>query len=357
MAKKVLVVGAGVIGASVACYLSRSGAEVTVLERASIASGASSKSFGWINANFPESRNYFNLRLASLQEHKVLQSLYGDLCQPVWGGGLWWELEGAAFDDHITLMKNYDYPLRQIERDEFMQLEPKVANPPEQCILYPQEGAVDGVSCARAMLSIAQSHGAKVITGSDVTELFIRNARCIGVKSSIGQFNADQVVIAMGTQTGVLLNSVNLELPMDNEKGLIVHTNPVEPVLNHLILSNDLHYRQQRDGSIVAADYYSGSALDEDASSLANSTINRLSQCLPDVSGLDVAQITIGERPMPADGFPVIGEINSMPGLYVCVMHSGVTLAPIVGKLATSEIVFGDEEPLLEPFRFERFIQ
>ena len=74
MTQKITIIGAGVIGASIAYYLSKQSAEVTVLEKNHIACEASGSSFGWLNANFPESPDYFKLRQASLGEYSRLLS-------------------------------------------------------------------------------------------------------------------------------------------------------------------------------------------------------------------------------------------------------------------------------------------
>jgi glycine/D-amino acid oxidase-like deaminating enzyme len=67
-------------------------------------------------------------------------------------------------------------------------------------------------------------------------------------------------------------------------------------------------------------------------------------------AALGLAFHTVGYRPTPADGFPAIGRMPGMEGLYVAVMHSGVTLAPLVGELAAKEIATGKRDPDLAPY-------
>ena len=52
---------------------------------------------------------------------------------------------------------------------------------------------------------------------------------------------------------------------------------------------------------------------------------------------------------------PVVGFAPDVPGLYLATMHSGVTLAPAVGRFATAEILDGARVDLLKPYRPERF--
>lgn len=70
--QKIAVIGAGIIGASVAHELHQSGADVTVVDMAGPGGVATANSFGWINASFAESDAYFDLRLAAIDAFKAL---------------------------------------------------------------------------------------------------------------------------------------------------------------------------------------------------------------------------------------------------------------------------------------------
>ena len=76
---------------------------------------------------------------------------------------------------------------------------------------------------------------------------------------------------------------------------------------------------------------------------------------LPGLAKLSLEKVTLGFRPLPKDGYPVIGFPEGAPGVYLAVMHSGVTLSPIVGKLAALEILDGVEVELLSSYRHSRF--
>ena len=63
----------------------------------------------------------------------------------------------------------------------------------------------------------------------------------------------------------------------------------------------------------------------------------------------------VGYRPMPRDGFPVLGFPKGTPNVYIALTHSGVTLAPLIGELAAMEIVDGVTVKMLSPYRPDRF--
>ncbi|MDT7635737.1 MAG: hypothetical protein QOC83_25, partial [Pseudonocardiales bacterium] len=68
----VVVIGAGVIGLSVATELARRGASVTVVEQEAPGVGTSATSYAWVNANNKEPRDYYELNLAGLEAHHRL---------------------------------------------------------------------------------------------------------------------------------------------------------------------------------------------------------------------------------------------------------------------------------------------
>jgi glycine/D-amino acid oxidase-like deaminating enzyme len=61
------------------------------------------------------------------------------------------------------------------------------------------------------------------------------------------------------------------------------------------------------------------------------------------------------DRPIPADGFPSVGSVPSVPGYYEAVSHSGITLGPVIGRLLASEILSGTRDEMHADFRPERF--
>ena len=85
----VIVIGAGIVGASIAWNLSKRGCDVLVLDRSGPAAQASGNSFAWINASwFDQPDSYFALRTASLNEYHRLSA---ELDIPIrWGGSLEW---------------------------------------------------------------------------------------------------------------------------------------------------------------------------------------------------------------------------------------------------------------------------
>ena len=72
---------------------------------------------------------------------------------------------------------------------------------------------------------------------------------------------------------------------------------------------------------------------------------------LPGLDDVAIESAYIGWRPLPVDGHPVLGSSPGRPDVYLAIMHSGVSLAPIVGQVVAHELIEGNPIGRLEPFR------
>lgn len=350
----VLVIGAGVIGSAIAWRLAEAGAAVTLVDPLPPGSLASARSFGWINASFTENPAYFAFRREAIAAHHRMEARLGPLAR--WGGSLWWEEEGSAFDRQFQALAGAGYDVMQIGAEAFARLAPHVADPPGRCLFVAGEGAADGTDLAARCAAAAAAAGARVIAGAAVEGVSVRDGRVTGVRTGFGALGAGHVVLATGVATQALAATAGAFVPVEAPPGLILRTQPVAPVVDHLILAPGIHFRQAPDGALVAGEVFSGdgpdpSRLTRDPRGVAAEVLARLAARLPGVA-LQPAAIGLGLRPVPPDGLPVIGPV--LPGLTVAVMHSGVTLAPLVGELVAAEIC-GTPQELLAPWRPGRF--
>ena len=88
---------------------------------------------------------------------------------------------------------------------------------------------------------------------------------------------------------------------------------------------------------------------------VARQAVDAIRSGLVGGSGVDLDSVGVGYRPIPRDGLPIIGTVPQINGLYVAVMHAGVTLAPLVGRLAAQELLDGAEAAALATCRPTRF--
>jgi glycine/D-amino acid oxidase-like deaminating enzyme len=354
---KVIVIGAGIIGAASAFELASLGADVLMLDGGD--ARATEGSFGWINASFFENSEYHALRVEGIAAYHRLQKR---LDVPVrWTGGLCWEFAGDAFDAQFEALLSEGYNSETLDRAAIAALEPALGVVPERAIRFAAEGVAEPAAIAERFLEAAIALGAKVARGFHV-QGFLQNAGQIcGVRTEQGVFEADRVLVAAGTGTEALLKDVGIALPMLHRPALVLTTKPVAWRLNHVLATDFGEVRQLPNGALMtpaAIGHQGDSAADLDAHPdvAAERSMTRLRALFPEAD-LQLGAMHLAHRPIPKDGFPAVGEVA--PGLYAATLHSGITLAALMGELIGQEILHGvsdDTARWLAPYRPARFV-
>ncbi len=350
MVKKIAIIGAGIIGAALAYRLQSDAVQVTLIDAGD--ARATEASFGWINASFYLSADHYRLRAAGIDAYTRLAS---DLSVPLRRTGcLNWEFEGAEMDAYQARLEGLGYPVERIGAGRFAALEPAMAHPPAQCLLFPSEAVAEPGEMRLALLMAAQAKGARVMAGVHVLDI------SDGVQTTVGAIAADEVVVAAGTGTSAVLETAGFALPMLRRPAYVVETKPIPQVISHVLVGPHGEVRQRPDGVLIAPAAVAHQsdaqeAFDMTAEAAAEATIARLQTVLPEYP-LSWAKVTLAHRPVPGDDLPVIGRLRD--GLSVACMHSGVTLAAVVADLMAVELVSGPSnvtEAQLAPFRPTRF--
>jgi len=356
MPNRIIVVGAGIIGASIAFHLAERGAKVSILDQAGPAAGASGTSFGWVNAIAAKTPEYYQLRRASIDRLRALSDRLGLEDVLNWNGCLWWEHEGQELSDRAARLAGFGHDATIIDAVRFAGLEPNIAAPPPASIFGPTAAGADAEGLTRALLQAAAELGAKLITGCKVTGLKQAGGRVTGVETSFGDMQADHVVLATGAASAEVAGTLGIAVPMDNKPGILLHTTKLPPLLTRVINSPDVHTHQLSDGSLIVGEIYSGGVKSGvDAPTFAEQMMARLTKRLPGAKAAKVARIKIGMRPVPADGLPIVGPVTAPDNLYIATTHSGVTLAALIGDIAAQEILGAPPNEMLRPFRLNRF--
>ena len=364
---EIVVIGAGVMGASVAFRLAQAGAAVTILEATRVGGGTSGISFAWTNANNKPPRPYHDLNVAGMQAHRALAHEFG--ATPWWHGGgrIEWvaPAELAAQREKIERLQSWGYAAEWIDRRRLAELEPDLdpdAPGDAPIAFFPEDGWLDPVPYAHAMIAAAtRRHGAKLVTGVRVRDLDLAAGRVTGVIAADGQrFGADMVVNCAGRWANDAVAADELHLPLAPTVGFLALTPPVAAAIGRVIGCPIVNLRPDGAGRLMLHRDEIDATLSPDAAvapgmDQARELMARAMRLLPGIGRVDAEAARITLRPIPRDHFSAVGKMPRVDGYYLCVSHSGVTLSPFLGIAAADEIVHGRERPELASFRPARF--
>jgi glycine/D-amino acid oxidase-like deaminating enzyme len=364
---KMIVIGAGVMGASVAFRLAQAGADVTVFEATRIGGGTSGISFAWTNAHKKPPRPYHDLNVGGMKAHAALKDEFGAI--PWWhgGGSLEWELERDRVDqrENVEQLQAWGYAAEWIDVKQVRELEPDI-NPEvigdAPVAYFPEEGWLDPVVYTHAMLSAAQHrHGAKIVCGAKVIDLLMTGDRVSGVRLADGtQYEAEMVVNCAGRWTNEAVREAGLHLPLAPTVGFLVFTPPVAAGLNRVVRTTVIDARPDGAGRLMLHWNPTDALLTFDTKISpsmpeARDLVQRARQLLPSIGEVEPEAVRIAIRPIPGDHLSAIGPVPRTSGYYLAVTHSGVTMSPFLGAAVADEVVRGKQRPELADFRPARF--
>lgn len=364
------VVGGGIVGASIALHLSRAGAQVTLFEKIAPATGATGKSFAWINASTSDP-HYRALRLKSINAyHELDRQLNLNI---TWGGSIHWTTnlaESERMKANAAEFSQAGYDARIISADELAALSPNLRLGPFQLAFFNAlDGHMDPVFVTKKMLAAANHLGADIVHPCEVRDLQFKGGRLFGVSTTAGEYRLDRLVIAGGVDTPILAEQAGYTPPLKHSPGILLHTQPVGPVIGRVVESPTLHFKQYPDGRIIGNDRYYAPDIpvhqgilegpldmpEEFREIHGERILGKIKEKMPVARDATFDHLTLGYRPMPKDRLPIVGFSPGNPHVYIAVMHSGVTLAAIMGRYISNEIMSADLVDDLAPYRPDRF--
>ena len=351
---QIIVVGAGIIGASIAWHLAKAGAAVILIGASGAGGVATPNSFAWINASWGNPEPYFRLRMRSMAEWRRLAEAIPGI--PLsWTGGLCWNLPADQMAIYLRQHQGWGYPIRKLDQAEVMQLEPHLAIVPQTALYLVEEGAAEPQTAAQALLANAERLGVQLQLNSSVTALIQEGGRTVGVVTDSGPLMADEVVLAAGGSTAELAVMADVRVPLSTPPGILVYSKPHRRLINSVLVAPGVELRQTATGRVIASADFGEADAARGAEAVAPELFANAKAMLRDAQDLAFDFHLIGYRPMPSDGFPIIGRARGRDGLYVAVTHSGITLAPAIGMFVADEIMQGHRDPLLAPYDLARF--
>ncbi|MEU4683870.1 NAD(P)/FAD-dependent oxidoreductase [Streptomyces xinghaiensis] len=339
----VVVVGAGIVGSSVAYHLARRGVSVTLLEQGSApATGVTGDSFAWVGGSggdWPGGAQ--DLREYVLADYRRLEAELPHLTVRRTGSLSWTDAPASG---------SRPVPGQFcVGRGEIAALEPNLRNPPGRAIHTPSDTGVDPRALTRALVAAADAHGATVRYKTTVTSLQVVGGRVGGVVSTAGLHTAETVVLTAGTNVPELCEPLAANLAVAASPATLVRVTAPPGLVKTILAGPELEVREVRDGDLLLAlAHGEGSAASPEQA--ARDALQRLKAAFRGSDQCSLVGYRTSRRPMPAHG-PVIGYATDDRSVYLAVMHSAITLGPTVGRLVADELATGRQAPELRRCR------
>ena len=347
MIADVVVIGAGMVGAAIAYGLSGQGADVLVLDGGDRDFRSASANFGlvWLHGKGMDMPAYQRLTRSSValwSEFNTGLTATTDIdLHYEKKGGLVLCLGEAEFERRLaTLQRLYkqldgeESDWEMIDRSELATLFPKMRLGDE--VTGASFGRVDGQANPLRLLTALHAgivhKGGRLRGGSPVHSIRFERSGRFSIGFADERVSAARVVIAAGLGTKSLAAQVGLNVPIRPQRGQILVTERLEPVLP--LPTVDI--RQTYEGTIMIGSTHEETGLDAATTVEAAAAMSaRAVRQFPALGQTRLVRQWAGLRILTPDGYPVYAQSPTCPGAFIALCHSGVTLAPMhAGPLA-----------------------
>ncbi len=368
--ERVVIVGGGVIGCSIAYYLSKCDIAVTLLERGEIGAQASGAAAGLFSSWKPLARMdvYNQLLFAS-------QSLFSELIE---------ELEDATgidleYEQTGTLRTiQHERRLRKLQpwvascqadglrvellnEEEMRRREPLLASDICGALWLPDEGQVRAQRVVEALARAATGCGAKLSAHKEVVAIQQNKGRALSVTTAQGEIiPCDYLVIAAGAWAARCGKWLNLTLPVEPQRGQLLSLRQPVPAIRHIVIGKGIYVAPKKDGTVIVG------ATKEDVGFAAQVTaggvfwlLDWALKLVPALEQSALERVWAGLRPKTPDNYPILGTTPGWENVALAVGHHsfGVLLSAISGQSIAELITSGQVPEIIQPFSQERFMR
>ena len=367
----ILIVGAGVMGASIAFHLSkRRAGRIIVLDKEHCGKGASGRSSALVRMHYsfaPE----VQLAVKSLEIFENWKEVVGEAGEFRKTGFVRLvpgrELE--ALKQNVAMQRRCGARSEVIGCAELRELEPDWNLEDEPAAAYePDGGYGDGAIVAQDFISSARDAGVEYHPKTSVTRLLLQGDRVNGVVTDKGVFEAPMVVLATGQWTTSILKTIGVSLPISTEfHQVAILRNPPDMKAQGCACIDSvytLYFRSDSTDKTLLGDFYGASDADPDnfpqrpSDEWLEDVIEKASQRLPKLQNAEVMRGITGIYDMTPDSRPLLGQIPSIRGLYVVAGFSGMgfKISPAIGLVMAELLADGQATTVdISAFRPGRF--
>jgi sarcosine oxidase, subunit beta len=364
----VVIVGGGVIGASVAYHLAMRGiTEALVIERSGLGSGSTGRSAGGIRQQFSTE---VNCRLSMLSVEKLLRFEADTGWDPSFHQvGYLFLLtrpdDWSSFQASAAMQQSLGLPVSLLSAaDVQARVPPLVVDDVLGATFCPTDGHADPTQVCLGYAAAARARGVEVASGVSVTGIATQSGRVEAVETDDGRISTPLVVDAAGPWAAQIAAMAGADVPIQPYRRQLyfIERFPEVPHDAPMVVdfATSMYFRREGPGLLLGmtdrAEPSSFNMNTDDAflGMLIENTIRRL----PAIENASLASGWAGLYDVTPDANPVLGPMPQVEGLLMAAGFSGHGFmhAPAVGQLVAEIIADGEATTIdISPFRIERF--
>ena len=355
----VIVVGAGIIGCTIAHELAAAGARVQVIDARQPGQGATRASAG-ILAPYIEGHELAPLRSLGrrsldLYDAFIERARHDSGCDVIYNRNGTFELAFSDADvDRLSALSGALWKegveARWVPPLAFEDHEPLVNADAKGALLITAHGFVGVTSLTLASAAAAEGFGARFKTETGAIRIHQMPAGRVGVQTAAANWDADRVVLAAGSWSSRITVEGADPVPVRPIRGQLIQLEMKPGALRHVVWGPTGYLVPWPDGSVLVGSTVEDVGFDENYTDEGVNTLRAAAVSLvPSLAGAPMTSVRTGLRPRGPDDLPMLGLSMAVPGLIYATAHyrNGVMFAPLTAKLVQDLVFDRGADPAL----------
>jgi sarcosine oxidase subunit beta len=369
----IVILGSGVMGASIAFHLAkRKAGKVVVIDKDHVGRGGSGRSSALVRMHysFPPEVQLALISLHMFQNWQKIVGQPGDFRKTGFVR-IVHPNEIERLKQNVKMQRALGTRVELIDRGQLHEIEPDWNVDDVELAAYePDSGYGDGAGVAGDFLGAAREMGVTYLSRTQAIEFIVESGRVRGVATDQGTISSPLVISATGPWTRPLFERAGCELPIECEYHQVAILRNAPGMKGGGAACIDsitaTYFRSDAHDKCLVGDFYGKRPVDPDnfpqraSDDSLEEIIERACRRIPKLDGAEVMRGVTGVYDMTPDSRPLLGEIPGIHGLYVCAGFSGMgfKISPAIG-LVMSELVLDGEARAVDISQFgpNRFVE
>ena len=369
----IVILGAGVMGASIAFHLAkRKAGNIVVIEKDHVGRGGSGRSSALVRMHYsyPPEVQLALISLRLFQNWQEVVGASGDFRKTGFVR-IVHPNETARLKLNVEMQRKLGANVDLIGKQDLRELEPDWNVDEVELAAYePDSGYGDGAGVAGGFLSAARDMGVTYLSRTQATEFVVERSHVRGVLTEHGMISAPIAISATGPWTRPLFQQVGCDLPIECEYHQVAILRNAPDMKGGGCACIDsvtaTYFRSDAHDKFLVGDFYGKRPVDPDnfpqraSDESLEEIIERACRRVPKLAGAEVMRGVTGVYDMTPDSRPLLGEIPGIGGLYVCAGFSGMgfKISPAVGLVMSELVLDGKGKSVnISAFRPNRFVE